>query len=75
MCKIKYRLAGYDNDWRIIANPARVWYVKLPPGNYTLEAMASNIRGEFSGHKKISNRGKKHTGGKSPGLSRCWYYY
>ncbi|MBK9570934.1 MAG: hypothetical protein IPO53_14185 [Chitinophagaceae bacterium] len=40
LCKIKYRLTGYDNDWRIIANPARVWYVKLPPGNYTLEAMA-----------------------------------
>lgn len=52
LCKIKYRLVGYDNDWHIITNPGRIWYVKLPLGKYTLEMTASNVRGEFTGDIK-----------------------
>jgi len=52
LCKIKYRLKNYDNDWLITSNPGTVHYSRLPPGKYILEVMASNARGEFGGEVK-----------------------
>ncbi|MEO8770957.1 MAG: two-component regulator propeller domain-containing protein [Ferruginibacter sp.] len=52
LCKIKYRLTGYDNTWQLTTNPGVARYTKLPPGKYVLEIMASNIRGDFSADVK-----------------------
>lgn len=52
LCKIRYRLLGYENEWQYMKNTGTFRYSKLPPGNYTLQAMASNTRGEFNGDIK-----------------------
>ena len=52
LCKIKYRLNGIDQDWEMVGNPGNIRYTKLPAGTYTLEAMVSNVRGEFGKNVK-----------------------
>lgn len=52
LCKIKYRLQGIDQDWEMVGNPGNIRYTKLPAGVYTLEAMVSNVRGEFGTEMK-----------------------
>ncbi len=38
----KYRLQGFEDEWREIRGARRVSYNSLPPGNYTFQLMASN---------------------------------
>jgi signal transduction histidine kinase len=52
LCKIRYRLLGYEQEWQYMKNTGTFRYSKLPPGKYTLQAMASNTRGEYNGDIK-----------------------
>lgn len=42
--ELRYRLVGYDADWRTLEDPTRrsVNYTNLPPGAYVFEALGSN---------------------------------
>ena len=42
--ELRYRLVGYDQDWRILDDPSRrvVNYTNLPPGAYVFEALGAN---------------------------------
>ncbi|WP_374604890.1 two-component regulator propeller domain-containing protein [Arenimonas sp.] len=42
--QLRYRLVGYDEDWRTLEDPTRrsVNYTNLPPGAYVFEAQGSN---------------------------------
>ncbi|WP_162782015.1 ligand-binding sensor domain-containing diguanylate cyclase [Arenimonas caeni] len=42
--ELRYRLVGYDADWRRLEDPTRrsVNYTNLPPGAYVFEAQGSN---------------------------------
>lgn len=44
---IRYRLVGYDHDWRDLDDVARreVNYTNLPPGDYSFQVRASNNAG------------------------------
>lgn len=44
----RYRLKGYDNNWIIAGNKKEAVYTKIPPGNYTFEANATNTTGKWS---------------------------
>ncbi len=47
---MRYRLLGYDHDWRELEDVARrrVNYTNLPPGDYVFEVMAANNAGVWS---------------------------
>jgi diguanylate cyclase (GGDEF)-like protein len=42
--ELRYRLVGYDEDWRTLDDPSRrvVNYTNLPPGAYVFEALGAN---------------------------------
>ncbi len=42
--ELRYRLVGYDEDWRTLEDPSRrvVNYTNLPPGAYVFEALGAN---------------------------------
>ncbi len=42
--ELRYRLVGYDQDWRTLDDPSRrvVNYTNLPPGAYVFEALGAN---------------------------------
>ena len=48
--EIRYRLVGYDKDWRTLDDPSRriVNYTNLPPGAYVFEALGANNGGVWS---------------------------
>ncbi|WP_170298630.1 ligand-binding sensor domain-containing diguanylate cyclase [Massilia eburnea] len=47
--RYRYRLLGYDPDWRKTGANLRVAsYDNLPPGSYTLQVQGSNRNGEWS---------------------------
>lgn len=41
----RYRLAGFDPEWREVENRRVAYYTNLPPGEYTFEVTASNEDG------------------------------
>lgn len=45
--ELRYRLIGYDPDWRELEDPTRrqVSYTNLPPGAYVFEAIGANNAG------------------------------
>ena len=43
--KIKYRLKGYEEEWKIMGNAGWIQYTKVPPGQYTLELKGINANG------------------------------
>ncbi|HET6604324.1 MAG TPA: diguanylate cyclase [Xanthomonadaceae bacterium] len=48
--QLRYRLSGYDTDWRLLEDPTRrqAVYTNLPPGGYTFEVTASNNADQWS---------------------------
>ena len=52
MCKIKYRLNGYDSNWVISPNLGIARFVKLPAGSYMFEAIASDATGNWDTNVK-----------------------
>ena len=43
--KYKYKMVGYDNDWRESGTRHFTTYTNLPPGEYTFKVVASNNDG------------------------------
>ncbi len=43
--KFRYRLDGYDHDWREAGTRRQAFYTDLPPGKYTFRVMAANSDG------------------------------
>ena len=43
--KYKYKMVGYDNDWRESGTRHFTTYTNLPPGEYTFKVIASNNDG------------------------------
>lgn len=48
--ELRYRLVGYDPDWRTLEDPTRriVNYTNLPPGAYVFEVMGANNAGTWA---------------------------
>lgn len=38
----EYKMDGYDKDWTTIRNNRKIYYTKLPPGNYIFRVKGSN---------------------------------
>ena len=47
--KYRYKLVGYDKDWRENGTKRTVTYTNLNPGNYRLKIEASNLNGAWGG--------------------------
>ena len=47
--KYRYKLEGYDKDWRENGTTRTVNYTNLNPGNYLLKIEASNLNGAWGG--------------------------
>jgi signal transduction histidine kinase/ligand-binding sensor domain-containing protein/AraC-like DNA-binding protein len=46
--KYRYKLEGFDNEWRDIGNRNMLYFTNLKPGNYKLLVMGSNSDGTWS---------------------------
>jgi len=46
--KFRYRLDGYDRDWREAGTRRQAFYTDLPPGKYSFRVVASNSDGVWS---------------------------
>ena len=46
--RFKFRLRGYDQDWRDVDTRRVAYYTRLPPGEYTFEVLAANNDGLWS---------------------------
>lgn len=44
----RYMLSGLDKEWKYIGTNRRIFYTKLPPGNYVFRVMASNSDGVWN---------------------------
>lgn len=46
--RYRYKIDGYDEDWRSVGTQRRVFLANLPPGDYTLNVQAASQFGAFS---------------------------
>jgi signal transduction histidine kinase/ligand-binding sensor domain-containing protein/CheY-like chemotaxis protein len=46
--QFKYRLEGFDNDWRRVGTRRAAYYTGFPPGNYTFRVIACNNDGVWN---------------------------
>ncbi|HET7294498.1 MAG TPA: two-component regulator propeller domain-containing protein [Vicinamibacteria bacterium] len=46
--KFRYRLDGYDRDWKDAGTRRQAFYTDLPPGRYTFRVIAANSDGVWS---------------------------
>jgi PAS domain S-box-containing protein len=46
--RFKYRLDGFDADWRDATDRRAAYYTNIPPGRYTFRVMAANADGVWS---------------------------
>jgi ligand-binding sensor domain-containing protein/signal transduction histidine kinase len=46
--RFRYRLDGFDRDWRDVGARRTAYYTRLPPGTYSFEVMAANNDGVWS---------------------------
>ena len=44
----RYRLEGFDSEWRQAGNNRKAYYTNLPPGDYVFRVMASNNDGVWN---------------------------
>lgn len=47
--RYRYRLDGYDQDWRYAGSERRASYTNLPPGRYTFRVQAAKGAGPWAG--------------------------
>lgn len=47
--RLRYRLQGFDRDWRLAKTERKRIYRAVPPGHYSFEIQASDEEGRFSG--------------------------
>ena len=53
MNEYSYKMEGLDKDWTFLKSNRKVYYTKLPPGNYLLKVKGSNSSGIWN-HKEAS---------------------
>ena len=46
--RFRYKLDGYDDDWREVGPRRQAFYTELPPGTYTFRVIASNSEGVWN---------------------------
>ena len=46
--RYRYRLEGFDHEWRDAGNARKAYYTNLPPGHYRFRVMASNNDGVWN---------------------------
>lgn len=46
--QFKYKLEGFDHDWRQAGNRRTAFYTNVPPGEYTFRVIASNNNGVWN---------------------------
>ena len=46
--QFRFRLEGYDRDWRDVGNRRQAFYTNLPPGNYRFRLIACNNSGVWN---------------------------
>ncbi|NIM12981.1 MAG: response regulator [Candidatus Aminicenantes bacterium] len=46
--RFKYKLQGFDNEWRDVDTRRTAYYTKIPPGNYTFRVKACNNDGVWN---------------------------
>lgn len=44
----RYMLSGLDKDWKYLGTNRRIFYTKIPPGEYVFRVMASNSDGVWN---------------------------
>lgn len=53
MNQYAYKMEGIDKDWTIIAKNRKIFYTKLPPGNYRFLLKGSNSEGLWNNQQRI----------------------
>ena len=48
MNEYSYKMEGLDKDWTFLKKNRKVYYTKLPPGNYTFKVKGSNSSGVWN---------------------------
>ncbi len=51
MNEYSYKMEGVDKDWIFLKNNRKVYYTKLPPGNYTFKVKGSNSSGVWNNNE------------------------
>jgi signal transduction histidine kinase/ligand-binding sensor domain-containing protein len=46
--RFRFKLEGYDRDWRVVGNRRQAFYTNLPPRKYRFRVMASNNSGVWN---------------------------
>lgn len=52
LCRLKYKLDGVDEDWKLTDNPSSARYLNLKPGRYAFRVLASDPNGIWSDQGK-----------------------
>jgi len=48
LCRLKYKMDGVDEDWKLTDNPSSARYLNLKPGRYAFKVLASDSNGVWS---------------------------
>jgi ligand-binding sensor domain-containing protein/AraC-like DNA-binding protein len=66
----KYRLIGYDDQWRDIGSGTNAVYRNIPPGNYVFRVLGQNSYGDWM------SRGDSYSFYiETPFLGSLWFYF
>lgn len=52
LCRLKFKMDGVDEDWKMTDNPSSARYLNLKPGKYAFRVMAADINGVWSDQGK-----------------------
>jgi ligand-binding sensor domain-containing protein/signal transduction histidine kinase/CheY-like chemotaxis protein len=55
MNEYAYQMEGIDKDWTILKKNRKIFYTKLPPGNYTFRVKGSNSEGVWNNKETVLN--------------------
>lgn len=55
MNEYAYQMEGIDKGWTILKKNRKIFYTKLPPGNYTFRVKGSNSEGVWNNEETVLN--------------------
>ncbi|HEY5463858.1 MAG TPA: two-component regulator propeller domain-containing protein [Hanamia sp.] len=55
MNEYSYQMEGIDKGWTILKKNRKIFYTKLPPGNYTFRVKGSNSEGVWNNKETVLN--------------------
>jgi signal transduction histidine kinase/CheY-like chemotaxis protein len=67
--RFKYKLEGFDREWRDVGTRRTAYYTKLPPGNYTFRVKACNNEGIWN------ETGASVSFYLKPHFYQAWWFY